>query len=155
MQEQEAVHSEISLQGGKRKSFWDEKRRILYIFIPIVVIVSMLVSILLGTRHDLDSIVGLVTAIFLNVLTLMWCKLDSDGRKYKPGQPFTFAVVILGLFALLYYLFRSRGVKGGLISTGWLILYVIGLSVVSVVVATIIAFLLLILHIVPRSVFKP
>ena len=57
-------------------------------------------------------------------LVFAWYVLDSNHRNYKRTLMLNFGVVALAGFALPYYLFRSRGVKGGFIA---LALFMVGL----------------------------
>jgi hypothetical protein len=48
-------------------------------------------------------------------------------------------IYLTGTIALIYYLFRSRGLSGGLCSIGWLLLYFIGILVLAVVTDLVLA----------------
>jgi len=104
-----------------------EKRKILFIYIPLVAFASMMSGILFGENQAV-TFANLILGILVNVLALMWAKLDAEERSYELSRHFTLAVVIFGIFAIIYYLFRSRGMTGGLVTFGLLILYHCGHS---------------------------
>jgi hypothetical protein len=121
--------------GMPRKLFLTEKRWLLFIYVPIFVSVCSILGIIFEEHKGFSLLIDIALALGLNVFELMWCRMDSRERGYALHRHFTFAVVIFGVLALLYYLFRSREFRVGLISTGWLVLYVVALVVVSSVVS--------------------
>ena len=105
-----------------------------------------------------DQVVGfanLILGIVLNVLALMWAKIDADERQYELSPYFPIAVVLFGIFAIIYYLFRSRGASGGLISFGWLVLYIGATFLALIIVSVIFTFLLVAIGVLPQSVLNP
>jgi len=91
----------------------------------------------------------------VNVLALMWAKIDAEERSYELSRHFTLAVVVFGIFAIIYYLFRSRGASGGLISFGWLVLYIGATFLALIIVSVIFTFLLVAIGVLPQSVLNP
>jgi hypothetical protein len=73
------------------------------------------------------------------VALILWIHADARERNIPLSAGFRLAVIFLGLFTLTYYLFRSRGFKGGFISIGWLLLYFIALLVLSIIVNIVLA----------------
>jgi hypothetical protein len=67
------------------------------------------------------AIVGLFLAFW-------WYRLDSDSRAYRRTPLMSVAVVGVTIFALPYYLFRSRGFRQGGVATLIFILVSIGYS---------------------------
>ena len=118
-----------------RKLFLTEKRWLLFVYVPIFVCACSVLVIIFEEDKGFSLLIDLVLALGLNVFELMWCRMDGRERGYQLHRHFTFAVVIFGVLALLYYLFRSREFRGGLVSTGWLVLYVVALVVVSSLVS--------------------
>ena len=118
-----------------------EKRKILLIYIPLAAFLSMMSGIIFGQ----DQTVGLVQLLFgvvINVLALLWVKNDADERHYALSRYFVFAVVLFSVLAIVCYLFRSRGLSAGLISTGWLISYIVGLLFALIVVGSLLTLLM-------------
>jgi hypothetical protein len=147
---EEVTISQDLPEKRERKSFFNEKRRIVFIYIPIVALASSLIGLLLA-RSPYVAVDDLVSAVVYGILVLMWCKADAAERGYKLSRYFPLAVVLFSVFALVYYLFRSRGFSRGLASTGLVILYLAGLFVVLMIVVGIIAVFLIASGVLPRS----
>jgi hypothetical protein len=138
---------------GHEQRFTD-KQKILFIYIPLVAFASMMSGIVSGE----DQVVGfanLILGIVLNVLALMWARIDAEERSYELSPYFPIAVVLFGIFAIIYYLFRSRGASGGLISIGWLILYIAATFLALIIVSVIFTFLLVAIGVLPESILNP
>ena len=131
-----------------------EKRKILFIYIPLVAFASMMSGIVFGENQAV-TFTNLILGILVNVLALMWAKIDAEERSYELSRHFTLAVVIFGIFAIIYYLFRSRGASGGLISFGWLVLYIGATFLALIIVSVIFTFLLVAIGVLPQSVLNP
>ncbi len=125
--------------------FSTEKRRLLFIYLPAFILVSLIASIAIDELAGENRVMDIVMSLGLNISAFAWCRMDSRERGYDLHRFFPFAIIIFGFLALLYYLFRSRGFRGGLIATGWLILYVVlclaavilvGLIIVTVLLLT-------------------
>ncbi len=127
-------HDDVK-NGKPRKLFLTEKRWLLFVYVPIFVSMCSILGIIFGEHKGFSLLIDIALALGLNVFELMWCRMDSRERGYELHRHFTFAVVIFGVLALLYYLFRSREFRGGLISTGWLVLYVIAVVAVTSIVS--------------------
>jgi hypothetical protein len=131
-----------------------DKSAILFVYIPLVGFASMMLGIVTG-ENDVAGFArsaNLVLGLVLNVLALMWAKIDANERRYELSRFFTLAVVIFGVFAIIYYLFRSRGARGGLISFGWLILYGLALVVALSLVSAIVTVVLVMIGVLPQSI---
>jgi hypothetical protein len=128
-----------------------DKQKILFIYVPVVWFANVMFGIVFADSQAL-GIVTLILAIMLNVLALLWARIDADERQYELSPFFTLAVVVFGIFAIVYYLFRSRGASGGLISTGWLILYGVGMLFALMIVSLIVTLLLVAVGLLPESV---
>jgi CDP-diglyceride synthetase len=50
-------------------------------------------------------------------LVFLWYRMDASERSYRRSLWLNLSIVGLALVALPYYLFRSRGAKGGAIAT--------------------------------------
>jgi hypothetical protein len=64
-------------------------------------------------------------------ITFAWYRLDSDSREYKRSLLSSAAVIGLGIFALPYYFFRTRGLRQGGLATLIFLLIVTGYSMLG------------------------
>ena len=129
-----------------------EKRKILFIYIPLVAFASMMSGIVFGENQAV-TFTNLILGILVNVLALMWAKIDAEERSYELSRHFTLAVVVFGIFAIIYYLFRSRGMTGGLVTFGLLILYIVVTVFALAITTAIVTLLLVAVGLLPPSVF--
>ena len=129
-----------------------EKRKILFIYIPLVAFASMMSGIVFGENQAV-TFANLILGILVNVLALMWAKIDAEERSYELSRHFTLAVVVFGIFAIIYYLFRSRGMTGGLVTFGLLILYIVVMVFALAITTAIVTLLLVAVGLLPPSVF--
>ncbi|QRP63226.1 hypothetical protein I6J77_14050 [Rhodanobacter sp. FDAARGOS 1247] len=51
-------------------------------------------------------------------LIFVWYRIDSEQRSYRRSVWLNISVVALAIFAMPYYFFRSRGIKGGFVASG-------------------------------------
>jgi hypothetical protein len=65
-----------------------------------------------------DIVFTLVAAL----LIFLWYRLDSDQMAYRRSPWLNVAVVAIGIIALPYYFFRSRGLARGAIAVGLFLL---------------------------------
>jgi hypothetical protein len=69
-----------------------------------------------------------IVAVFI---AFAWYRMDSDGRAYKRSLLSSAAVIGVGIIALPYYLFRTRGFRRGALATLVFLLVAIGYSVLG------------------------
>ncbi len=69
-----------------------------------------------------------VVALFI---TFVWYRLDSDSRAYRRSLLSSAAVIGVGILALPYYFFRTRGFRRGAIATLIFLLIAMGYSVLG------------------------
>lgn len=96
----------------------------------------------------------LLGTIALNIVVFIWIRHDSRERGYKLHSLFPYVVVIFGLLALIYYLFRSRGFPDGLFSTGWMLLYGAALIIAATIVTLLIGVVLVLIGVLPETVLQ-
>ena len=72
---------------------------------------------------------------------MLWCSIDSAEHDEQLGTGWNIAIVIFGVFALIVYLFKTRGAKNGFQSLGWLLLFIIGLIIVGMIDASLLKLL--------------
>ena len=64
-------------------------------------------------------------------LVFAWYRMDSRRCGYRRSPVLDVMVVAVAILALPYYLFRTRGLLGGLRATGLLVLAIIGYSMLQ------------------------
>jgi hypothetical protein len=70
-------------------------------------------------------------AVFGTFLIFAWYHIDARQRGYRRPAWLNIGVILLAIVAMPYYFFRTRGLKGGLISTGLALLLMVGTSVLT------------------------
>ncbi|MGE0247545.1 MAG: hypothetical protein AB7Q37_18125 [Pyrinomonadaceae bacterium] len=131
-----------------------KKRWILFVFVPLLWLAFLVFGTVFEADKGLSRTTDAIAGIGFNILTFAWCRIDSKERGYRLHRYFVFATIVFGLLALLYYLFRSRGFRGGLISIGWFLLYTVLSTVVSGAFAIIILLTLASIGVVSPDVFS-
>src|SRR5690349_21769918 len=106
---EEIVTPENIPQPVEKTPFFNEKRRITFIYIPIVLAVNMILGVIVGSKSQFAPILDIVVGVLVNILTLTWCKIDARERNYQLSKHLPLFVVLLGFFSLIYYLLQSRG----------------------------------------------
>jgi hypothetical protein len=74
-----------------------------------------------------------VISVLALFLVFVWYRLDSDSRQFKRTPLLSIAVVGVGIVALPYYLFRTRGVRQGAVATLVFVSIVLGYSAIQYV----------------------
>lgn len=92
---------------------------------------------LLFAKTVLEPIISLATAIGIGIFILWWCRVDSSERHYELKKGFSFLIVLFGAFALIFYLFKSRGFSNGLIALGYVLLILFGLMITNVLITVV------------------
>ncbi|MBX7169526.1 MAG: hypothetical protein K1X72_01140 [Pyrinomonadaceae bacterium] len=89
---------------------------------------------ILFAKTALEPVISLATAIVIGIFILWWCKVDSLERNYELKTIFRFLIVLFGAFALIFYLFKTRGFSNGLIAFGYVLLILFGLMMANVII---------------------
>jgi hypothetical protein len=150
----EEIIAPESLPQLEKKPFLTEKRRITLIYVPLVMIASVIAGMVIGSRSPYIAFFDIAAGVTLNILAFSWCKIDAKEREYQLSKHFPLFVVLLGIFTVMYYLLRSRGVGRGLISIGRLILYIAGLFIALLVMVVVVVVPLLITGVLTKTVFN-
>lgn len=99
--------------------------------------VSSLVNVVLQPSGVAGSLIFLGSALCWGVGIFLWCRIDGKER----GDPLTasenVAIVMFGLLALIWYLFKTRGAKGGFKALVWTLVYAIGSYIALVAMLTV------------------
>jgi hypothetical protein len=106
--------------------------------VPILFVTVLVLGPLLESYRAIAAAIDLIGAFGLNVLVFAWCRADGEERGYTFHRFFTYAVVVFGIKAMVYYIFRSRGFVQGMVSLGWFLMYLICAIVASVIVGVLI-----------------
>ena len=140
----ETIFSHETPRPAQPRPFLTEKRWILFIYLPTFFTASTTLGLYFDERGGVFKTINLISILVLNILEFMWCRIDSRERSYKLHRFFSYSVIIFGILAVIYYLFRSRGFRGGLVSVAWILLYAVLLVLTIIVVsATIVLALIL------------
>lgn len=109
-----------------------------------VLVLLALSALLAGLLDPLLSTAGgdfmwfnVALSLFCAILVFTWYYLDTDERGYRRTPLLSMMVVAVGIIAIPYYLFRSRGARLGLRAFGlfmlaslaWLALAMAGLGI--------------------------
>jgi len=137
-----------------KPSIATKKRWLLFVYAPAVTVVSLVIGIIIDYYAGGSRVGDIIGTIALNIVAFVWIRLDSSERDYKLHRLFAYAVVIFGTLALIYYLFRSRGFRGGMISALWLLLYIVLLIIGSMIIGLIIMLILVLVGLLPVEIFN-
>jgi len=115
---------------------YSRNKKIVIIIWAVLMIVTAPAPEIFGENSSIAVASFYLTAIGSNFLVFAWCHYDSLERNQTLGIGWRVLIIFLGIFALLIYLYKSRGFKQGLISIGWTLLIFLGIVFVSALVAT-------------------
>lgn len=82
-----------------------------------------LAQVLIAPTGPAWGVMFMLTSIGWGVGMLYWCTADSKERGEELSTAAKVAIVAFGIFALIWYLFHTRGAAGGSRALGWLFLY--------------------------------
>jgi hypothetical protein len=109
---------------------WNVMLAVLAITIFSVIALGIAVN-----NEPLYNGIKLVATIAYGVAMLVWCTVDSRERGIELGYGFRIFIVLLGVLALIFYLFKTRGLKGGFVSIGYAFLFFLATIFISSIVA--------------------
>jgi len=110
-------------------SFSRSKRKVLLAAGLYAAILGPLMVLSIETGDNF-RIVRFVSLICISLLVLAWCYFDSLERRQPLYPRLRLVILIFGVFALFIYLFKSRGFKHGMRSSGMALLSLLGLVVI-------------------------
>lgn len=126
----------------EENSYIQQKRKVL-IVLGIAQLLASVAILLLGRFEVAASVLSILSAVGWAVGILSWVKIDAEEREAEVSGAFRIAIILLGFFALFYYLFRTRGFVGGLKGIGWALLYFVAFAaaylIIGVILITILA----------------
>ena len=76
-----------------------------------------------GDPENRFQLVDLVFAVFFTVAVFLWCQIDARERGAAVGPFFAIGLLVFGPFAVMYYLFRTRGFQRGLVAIAWMLFF--------------------------------
>lgn len=116
----------------------DHKREKLIVLAGLTIFwfISSFVNLVAAQDGPAFSLILLLSAIGWGVGILFWCKIDAEERGEQLTTPLQIVIVGFGIFALIYYLFKTRGREGGVRAIGWLLLYAVSAYLLVVIMAT-------------------
>ncbi len=115
--------------------------------IAVAIAVAMLVitsptALIFGEKSSTYLIVYYVTAIITNVLVFVWCFYDALERNQPLEKIWRFLIIIFGIFALLAYLFKTRGFIQGIKAIGICLLIFLLASIGSGVILAMVSLII-------------
>ena len=119
------------------EAYYKIRKRKVLIILGVAQIVVTLAGVVLGRFEAVSAFIAILSAVGWAVGILAWIKIDAEERAEDVSSGLRFAIIILGVFALAYYLFKTRGLVGGLKGIGWTLLYFLAFFVVYFVLVVI------------------
>ncbi len=109
-----------------RSFLWRPKHKVLLAAALYSAILGLLIVLLEDTVTHF-RFVRYVSLFCISLLVLAWCHFDSLERRQVVHPWLRGSILVFGMFAIFVYLFKSRGPKQGLRSSGWALLFLLGL----------------------------
>jgi hypothetical protein len=100
-------------------------------FAGLLIVVGLVEGIVAARLYRGPSLepAQVAIAVVNSFLVFVWYRNDSIERSYWPSRLLSVALAGATILALPYYLFKTRGFKGGLSALGFLVL---GLAIFSI-----------------------
>jgi hypothetical protein len=114
------------------------KRNIL-IGIGVLSVVTLIAKWLAVSSEAAYGAVSILSTVGFVVGMILWVHADAWERNMRLSRGFKIALILLGIFTLIYYLFKSRGFVAGIIAVGWLFLYIAALFILNAIVNVVLA----------------
>lgn len=108
------------------------RKRNVVVGVLVLIVLSTLANCLFAGDQLASSLNTIFTGVGVSAAVLIWCMIDSEELDVKLGAGFRILTVLLGVFCLIYYLFRSRGFKRGTLSSGYTLLFILFLFIVTI-----------------------
>jgi hypothetical protein len=116
--------------------FYRREKIIVLIGLILYWFVITLAQVLIAPTGTAWGAMFFLTSIGWGFGILYWCMADSRERGEELSGAAKIAIVVFAIFALIWYLFHTRGGKGGFKALGWLLLYAVGGFVLVTMMAT-------------------
>ncbi len=95
-------------------------------------VVMMLLTIGFERNLYVSSVLLIITVFGWNIGIFAWIRADSRKRGFSLHPKFSYAVVLFGILAFIYYLFRSRGFVNAWPALGYAFLFVLSADAVAI-----------------------
>lgn len=106
-----------------------------------VAVIDTVSAVLQPEVTPLSNLLHLSGGIMLNILLFAWCYYDAREKRFSLGAGWKIAIVLLGVLALIPYLFSSRGFLGGLKAVGLAIVLAITMLFAVTMIGVILEYL--------------
>lgn len=123
--------------GDNSQALYSENTWNVMLAVLAITIFSVVALGIASNNEPLYNGIRLVATVAYGVAILIWCTVDSRGRGIELGYGFRIVIVFFGVFALVFYLFKTRGLKQGFVSVGYALLFFIVTILVSSLVAVV------------------
>jgi hypothetical protein len=94
--------------GGTAQTYELTTKHVLIVFLGVLALLGFAMAYLQVLRIPEPKALQLGSTLLFSVLTFTWFWLDSEARAYKRSPWLNVGIVAFGLFAIPYYLVRSR-----------------------------------------------
>ena len=84
-----------------------------------ITIFTVIASAITAGNEQLYSAVTLIATVAYGVSILVWCSVDARDRGFPLGFGFRLFIVLFGVLALIFYLFKTRGLREGFVAVGY------------------------------------
>jgi hypothetical protein len=118
------------------------KKRAVIIIAAVLNVLATPLPLFIAETSPEFKLINLLTLIAFNLLTFAWIYYDSAERNQPLSAAWRILIVFFGIFALLIYLLKSRGLKRGAAAVGKALLIFLGIVVVSIIAFVIVGLIL-------------
>ena len=117
------------------QAFYSENTWNVMLAVLAITVFSVIALGIAANNEPLYNGIKLVATVAYGVAMLVWCTVDSRDRGTELGFGFRILIVLLGVFALVYYLFKTRGLKGGFVSIAYTHIFFVATIIISSLIA--------------------
>ena len=102
-------------------------RNLNFRFVCVLIVVGFAEGVAAGRVYGGPSMEAAQVALTVvnTFLIFVWYRNDSIERSYWPSRLLSVALAGVTILAMPYYLFKTRGFKGGLIASGLFVLTIV------------------------------
>lgn len=122
-----------SMETISPKSAYSKNKLTIILVLVGFFIFTAPIDLFINENLPVSKIISILSMIFSSFLIFAWCHYDALERNQPLGGGWRLLILLLGVFALLIYLLKTRGFKQGLFSIGFVCLIFIGIIVGSMI----------------------
>ena len=130
----DSTPTSANLEAAEAGDFRKRKRNVLILLVMAESLLIAASSIASLYAPEFSFIPILAVGLAWGIGVFAWCKIDAEERGEQLRSSQKTVLVLLSGFGLIHYLLATRGVKRGLISLGWALLFWIGTSVITFII---------------------